>query len=82
MLTYLIGKNLWDAQLNIFAAFLLLAIPYLHIQTALMLVDVPAMFFLTLAIWLTILALQKRNTRIIDLASISIVLTMLSKYSI
>jgi len=82
VLTYLIGKNLWDAQLGIFAAFLLLAIPYLHIQTALMLVDVPAMFFLALAFWLTILALQKGNAGVIGLASISIVLAMLSKYSI
>jgi len=82
VLTYLIGKILWDAQLGIFAAFLLLAIPYLHIQTALMLVDVPAMFFLCLAFWLSIIALQKGKAGLIGLASISIVLAMLSKYSI
>jgi len=80
-LTYLVGKELWDAKTGIFAAVLLLAIPFLHVQASQMLVDVPAMFFTLGAIFLSIMAVKKTGTGWVLLASASIVFAILTKYS-
>lgn len=59
LLTYLIGKRLWDKETGFLAGLLLLGIPYIFSQTPLMLVDVPAMFFLTLSAFTFICAIEK-----------------------
>jgi len=61
---------------------LLLGIPYLFIQVPLMLVDVAAMFFFTLAIFTTIKAVRQGGTALLISASVTITLAMLSKYSV
>jgi len=81
VLTWLIGRTLWDDAVGGVAAALLLAMPYLLTQPALMLVDVPTMFFLTLAVYATIRAVRDGNARYLAAASVAIVLAMLSKYS-
>lgn len=80
VLTFLIGKRLWDKEVGMHAAWLLLGIPYLFTQVPLMLVDVPTMFFLTLSIFAFIMALERGGVWI-ALSSIAIFLAALSKYS-
>ncbi len=58
-LTYLIGKSLWNEDTGISAGMLMLGIPYLYTQVPLMLVDVPTMFFFTLAVFAMIKALDQ-----------------------
>ncbi len=82
VLTYLIGKALWDETIGIYGGILLLGIPYLFTQVPLMLVDVPAMFFFTLALFTTIMAIRRGGTALLLSASAAIVLAMLSKYSV
>ena len=59
VLTYLIGKTLWDRDTGFFGGMLLLGIPYLLPQVPLMLVDIPTMFFLTLSIFTFIKAMER-----------------------
>lgn len=81
VLTYLIGKTLWDEAVGLHAGALLLGMPYLLAQVPLMLVDVPAMFFLTLAVFMTIQALDHRRTWLIALAALAVGLAGCTKYS-
>ncbi|TAL24965.1 MAG: hypothetical protein EPN94_06250 [Nitrospirae bacterium] len=80
VLTYMIGKALWNEDIGLYGGMLLLGIPYLFTQVPLMLVDVPAMFFLMLAVFSTIRALD-RGGWFIGLASVAIFLAFFSKYS-
>jgi len=82
VLTYLTGKTLWNKTLGLYGGVLLLGIPYLFTQVPLMLVDVPAMFFFTLALFTTIMAVRQGGTTLLILASVTIVFAMLSKYSV
>jgi 4-amino-4-deoxy-L-arabinose transferase-like glycosyltransferase len=81
VVTWLIGRTLWDDIVGGSAAALLLAMPYLLTQTALMLVDVPTMFFLTLAVFVTIKAIGEGEVRFLVAAPVAITVAMLSKYS-
>ena len=82
VLTYYIGKTLWDDMTGFYGGILLVGMPYLLTQVPLMLVDVPSMFFLTLAVWATLQVIRQTGIRWIVLASISISMAMLSKYSV
>lgn len=82
LVTYFTGKNLWSHRVGLYGALMLLAIPYLHAQVPLMMVDVPSMFFLTLAVFLYIRAIQGKGVETAAIAASSIALAMLSKYSI
>ncbi|GMR06311.1 MAG: hypothetical protein BMS9Abin25_0898 [Gammaproteobacteria bacterium] len=82
VLTYMTGKVLWDETVGIYGGILLLGMPYLFTQVPLMLVDVPAMFFFTLALFTTIKAARQGGAALLILASLTIVLAMLSKYSV
>jgi len=82
VLTYLIGKALWDETVGLYGGILLLGMPYLFTQVPLMLVDVPAMFFFTLALFTTIKAVRQGRAVLLLSASVAIVLAMLSKYSV
>ena len=81
VLTYLIGKTLWSRDLGLFAGILLLGMPYLLAQVPLMMVDVAAMFFLTLAVLATIAAVARGGPLLCMLAAVAITLAMLAKYS-
>ena len=80
VLTYLIGKTLWDSDTGFFGGMLLLGIPYLLTQVPLMLVDIPTMFFLTLSIFAFIKALE-RGRSCIAFSSFALFLAFFSKYS-
>lgn len=81
VLTYMIGKTLWDKQTGFVGGLLLLGIPYLYSQVPLMLVDIPTMFFLTLSIFTFINALKQGGMGFITVSSIALLLTFFSKYS-
>jgi len=80
VLTYNIGKTLWKETVGFYGGLLLLGIPYLFSQIPLMLVDVPAMFFLTLAVFAFIKALEHGGLWVL-LSSITVFLAFYSKYS-
>jgi hypothetical protein len=82
VLTCLIGKTLWNRETGFSGALLLLGIPYLLTQVPLMLVDVPAMFFLTLSIYTFLDALNRGGAARTAYSVLAIVFTMLSKYSV
>jgi hypothetical protein len=77
----LIGKETWDQDTGFAAGLFLLGIPYLSIQVPLMLVDVPAMFFLTCAVYTFIRALNYNGIPWILLSSFAIFLAFFSKFS-
>jgi hypothetical protein len=81
IMTFFIGKILWNERVGLYGALMLLAIPYLHTQVPLMLVDVPAMFFLSLAVFAYTRALTRQNSMLPVMAAVCIVLAMLTKYS-
>ncbi len=81
ILTYLIGKTLWSRDLGLYAGVLLLGMPYLVVQVPLMMVDVAAMFFLTLAVFATLVAVARGGPLLCLTASVTITLAMLAKYS-
>lgn len=80
VLVYLTGRELWDEDTGFYGGLLLLGMPYLFTQVPLMLVDVPAMFFLMLAVFATITALRKGGIWLFY-SSVAIFLAVLSKYS-
>ncbi len=81
VITYFIGKELWDEDAGFLAGLLLLGSPYLLIQTSLMLADVPTMFFLDLAVFAFIKGLTGKGPGSAVLAGLCIFLALFSKYS-
>jgi hypothetical protein len=81
VLTYLIGRDLWDEATGFFGGVLLLGMPYLFTQVPLMLVDVPSMFFLFLSIFVFIKTLRTGGAGRTLLAAVTIVLAFFVKYS-
>jgi hypothetical protein len=81
VLTYLLGKALWDDDTGFRGGLLLLGIPYLVVQVPLLLVDVPTMFFFMLAVVTTVEALQKGGKGRIILAALALFLVFYAKYS-
>ena len=80
VLTYLIGRELWDEETGLLGGALLLGMPYLFSQVPLMLVDIPTMFFLTLAIFTFMKGAGGGNWMMVW-ATASLCLALLSKYS-
>ncbi len=81
MLTYVIGRLLWNSAVGFSAGLLLLGIPYLMTQVPLMLVDVPTMFFLMLSIYTFLKAMDVGGVGWIAGSATVIVCTVLTKYS-
>jgi hypothetical protein len=81
LLTCLIGRTLWSRNLGLLAGVLLLGMPFLLSQVPLMMVDVAAMFFLTLAVFATIMAITHGGPLLCVMAAVAISLAMLAKYS-
>jgi hypothetical protein len=80
VVTYLIGKTLWDENTGFYAGLMMLGIPYIYSQVPLMLVDVPTMCFFTLSIFTFIKAMEKGGAWI-AFASFAVFCSLLSKYS-
>ncbi len=81
VLTWLIGKTLWDEDTGFVGGVLLLGMPYLIMMTPLMLVDVPTMFFLTLSIYLFLKTVESGRAGWATGALVAIFFTVLCKYS-
>jgi hypothetical protein len=81
VLTYHVGKTLWDAETGFHGGLLLLGIPYLPTQTPLMLVDIGTMFFLILTVLCFIKSIRKGGPLWAGVAALSIVCALSSKYS-
>jgi hypothetical protein len=82
LLTYYLGKLLWDEETGFLGALLLLAFPYLYTQVPLLLVDVPTMFFLLLAVYLFTLALRRGGASRILLSGTAVFLVFFAKFSV
>ncbi len=82
VITSLIGKTLWDEDTGFYAGLLLLGIPYLIIQTPLMLLDVHTMFFLTLSIYLYIRAMEEGGSGRMLAAACAVFIASFCKYSV
>ncbi len=82
VLTYHLGRTLWDEETGFIAGLLLLGMPYLLTQVPLMLVDVPTMFFLSLSIFSFLKALERGGAGTTALASCALFLAVFSKYSV
>ena len=81
VLTYWLGRTLWNEAVGVAAGALLLGMPYLLVQVPLMLVDVPTMFFVMLAVWATLAAVRRGGPARLALASVAIALALCTKYS-
>jgi 4-amino-4-deoxy-L-arabinose transferase-like glycosyltransferase len=81
LLTYHIGRTLWNRETGTAAGLLLLGIPYLLMQVPLMLADVPTMFFITLAIFTFQGAIEQGGMLRISGACLALFLSVFSKYS-
>ncbi len=81
VLTYILGKTLWDRTTGLCAALLLLGTPYLLTQVSLMLVDVPAMFFLALAAYAALAGVTRGGALWLIGAGVALALALLAKYS-
>jgi hypothetical protein len=81
VLTYQLGKALWDEEVGFWGGVLLLGFPYLYTQVPLLLVDVPTMFFFMLAVVTCVYALKNGGATRIVLASFSLFLIFYVKYS-
>lgn len=82
LLTFVIGKKLWDEDTGLNAGLLLMGIPYLLTQVPLLLVDVPTMFFFTLSVYAFLNAIEKGGVAWISISSASLFMTLFSKYSV
>lgn len=81
VVTYHIGRKLWDRETGTSAGLLLLGSPYLLTQAPLMLADVPSMFFLSLAVLAWLDAVEQGGPLRIGAAACALFLCIFSKYS-
>jgi hypothetical protein len=81
VIIYMLGARLWSRSTGFCAGLLLLAAPYLYTQVPLMLVDIATMFLLTLAVFATVEALERKSPAHAILASLAIFLSFYSKFS-
>ncbi len=81
LLTYGVGRRLWNETVGFHGALLLLGIPYLLVQVPLLLVDLPTLFLLILACYTFCRALEGGRLTWIVAAGLAVSLTLLSKYS-
>ena len=81
IITYLIGRHLWDRTTGFLAGVLIMASPYLFTQVPLMLVDIHVMFFLLLAVCTFLYVLERGGFLLTLIAAVSINLALFCKYS-
>jgi len=81
IITYSIGKTLWDRSVGFYGGLLIMGIPYIYTQVPLMLVDVPTMFFFLVASFSFIKALREGGLWLI-LSPFLILFAIFTKYSV
>jgi len=80
LLTYAIGRELFDKDIGFNAALLFMGIPYIYTQVPLMLVDIASLFFLMLGIYLFLAALR-RGGLFVFYAALAVAAAFFTKYS-
>jgi 4-amino-4-deoxy-L-arabinose transferase-like glycosyltransferase len=81
LLTYLLGRDLWDEETGLLAGLLLLCQPYLLLHVPLMMVDLPTMFFIVLTVYTFSRALLTGTPPCILMAALAIFCAFWVKYS-
>lgn len=81
VLTYALGRTLWNETVGLLAGGLLLGMPYLVTQVPLMLVDVPAMFLVTLAAVTATRAIRDGGALRMSGATVALLAALLAKFS-
>ena len=81
IITYLIGRLLWDRTTGFLAGVFIMASPYLPTQVPLMLVDIHVMFFLLLAVYTFLYSLERGGFFLPLAAAIAIIFALFCKYS-
>lgn len=81
VLTYQLGKDLWDEDLGFWGGLLLLGFPYLYTQVPLLLVDVATMFFFMLAVVMTVKTVAQGGSGRIIIAGLALFCVFYVKYS-
>ncbi len=81
VVTHRLGRTLFGEEVGLAAGALLLAMPFLLAQAPAMLVDVPTMFFFSLALLAAVAAFREGRPRAILLACGALALALLSKWS-
>ena len=77
VVTYHIGKELWNEKVGLVAGALLLSFPYFLTKSHLMLIDVPLAFFITLSVFAVIKA--HKNMKWWAIAIVAVFLTLFTK---
>jgi len=80
VVTYLTGKTLWNENVGFNAGLLLAGMPYLLIQTPLMLVDTATMFSLIFSVFTFLKALEKGGIWV-PVSAFALFTAVFSKYS-
>lgn len=80
-LVYRLGRRLWTVEAGTYAGLLVSAMPFLLLQGPLMMVDIYAMFFLLLALYLFEGTLRVPGRFRVLAGSCAVALMLLSKYS-
>ncbi|GAB4389600.1 MAG: hypothetical protein Kow0025_15950 [Thermodesulfovibrionales bacterium] len=80
--SYLLGRDLWDEDVGQSAGALMLAMPFLYSQVPLLLVDVPAMFFLAVSVFAFNRALERGGAGYAGLTALAVFASVFSKYSL
>lgn len=81
VLTYMIGKTLWDEKTGFYGGLFLLGIPYIFTQVPLMMVDIGTMFFLAFAIFTYIIAMERGGIPAIITSAFAVFMALFVKYS-
>lgn len=81
LLTYLVGKELYDRKTGLLAALFLLAFPLFPRMSAAATTDLPVTFFFTLTFFLTLRLLQTPTYRLATVLGFCISVGLLSKYT-
>jgi 4-amino-4-deoxy-L-arabinose transferase-like glycosyltransferase len=81
LLTYLVGRELYNPDTGLLAAFLLLSFPLFLRMSAAALTDIPVTFFFSLVLFSTLRLLRTPSYRLAGVAGLSIGAGLLSKYT-
>ena len=81
VLTFLIGKELYDRRVGIVAAFILSLTPVFLAHTQIAAIDAPIVFFFTLTLFLFIMALRRNSMPYYAASAISLGLLVSTKFN-
>ena len=81
VITYYLGRDLYDREVGVLAAFLLISFPLVFRQGTAAMTDVPVMFFFSLGIFLVLRMVRTPSYQLAGVAGLSIGAGLISKYT-